>query len=618
MAARAKKKASNIFVWIILGLLMIGLAGFGIGSFGGSASAVGSVGTARISVQDYARALQNEINAQSAQSGQSVNLLQLQAAGIDRAVLEGLVARAALSHETDALGLSVGNAEIARQIRQNGAFQSLSGSFDRIEYERVLRFAGLSIADFEQDVRHDTARGILQAAIAGGIVAPEQFAEAVIAYQSETRNFSTVRVTEAALSAGRIAPTEAELRVYYEENPQRFTDPELRRITYAWVTPSQIMDEMQIDETALRELYDDRIDEFVQDERRLLERLVFGTFEEAEAARTAIEDGSTDFDTLVADRGLTLNDVDLGDLSRGDLNDAAAEMIFADDTSELIGPVESGLGPALFRVNAVLEASEVTFEEAREDLTAELSASAAIRAVDDARDDYEDLLAGGATLEELANESDMILGQIDWLPTSEDQIAAYEAFREIAAVATERDFPELFELSDGGLFALRLDEIVPPTVQPFDQARDIAEAGWQAEQLRDRVTARAFDLVAGLDSSSSLETLPLTVTQEQQIRRQDFVPDAPPTLVAQVFQQSEVGDVVVIPGADTAWIVRLDRINAAVRTNETTTLLLNIVQTQAAQSIAQDVFEAFGQALESDIGIRLDPAMINAVHATLP
>jgi peptidyl-prolyl cis-trans isomerase D len=46
--------------------------------------------------------------------------------------------------------------------------------------------------------------------------------------------------------------------------------------------------------------------------------------------------------------------------------------------------------------------------------------------------------------------------------------------------------------------------------------------------------------------------------------------------------------------------------------------LLNIVQTQAAQSIAQDVFEAFGQALESDIGIRLDPAMINAVHATLP
>jgi peptidyl-prolyl cis-trans isomerase D len=284
----------------------------------------------------------------------------------------------------------------------------------------------------------------------------------------------------------------------------------------------------------------------------------------------------------------------------------------------LIGPVESGLGPALFRVNAVLEASEVTFEEAREDLTAELSASAAIRAVDDARDDYEDLLAGGATLEELANESDMILGQIDWLPTSEDQIAAYEAFREIAAVATERDFPELFELSDGGLFALRLDEIVPPTVQPFDQARDAAEAGWQAEQLRDRVTARAFDLVAGLDSSSSLETLPLTVTQEQQIRRQDFVPDAPPTLVAQVFQQSEVGDVVVIPGADTAWIVRLDRINAAVRTNETTTLLLNIVQTQAAQSIAQDVFEAFGQALESDIGIRLDPAMINAVHATLP
>ena len=97
MAARAKKKASNIFVWIILGLLMIGLAGFGIGSFGGSSSTIGSVGTARITAQDYARAIQNEINAQSAQTGQSINLLQLQAAGIDRAVLDGLVARAALA-----------------------------------------------------------------------------------------------------------------------------------------------------------------------------------------------------------------------------------------------------------------------------------------------------------------------------------------------------------------------------------------------------------------------------------------------------------------------------------------------------------------------------------------
>jgi peptidyl-prolyl cis-trans isomerase D len=38
MAKTAMKKASNLFIWIILGLLFIALAGFGIGSFSGGAS----------------------------------------------------------------------------------------------------------------------------------------------------------------------------------------------------------------------------------------------------------------------------------------------------------------------------------------------------------------------------------------------------------------------------------------------------------------------------------------------------------------------------------------------------------------------------------------------------
>jgi hypothetical protein len=68
MAASAGKSISRFFVWIILGLLFVALAGFGIGSFGGGASRLGEVGDAEITAQDYARALQNEIRAQIAQT----------------------------------------------------------------------------------------------------------------------------------------------------------------------------------------------------------------------------------------------------------------------------------------------------------------------------------------------------------------------------------------------------------------------------------------------------------------------------------------------------------------------------------------------------------------------
>ncbi len=617
MAKSVAKKASNLFVWIILGLLFIALAGFGIGSFSGGGSQIGQVGEVEITAEDYARALDQEIRAQIAQTGQPVTLADLRAQGIDQAVLQGLVAQAALANEARGMGLSVGDAEVARQITQIAAFQGVNGSFDRDAYDFTLRQNNLTPAEFEADIREDTARGLLQVAVIGGLTPDTTIAEALVAYQGETRDFSLVTLTEADLPTGLPAATDADLQGYYEANPQRFTRPEARRITYAWVTPSMLMDDMEIDEDALQALYDQRADQYLQPERRLLERLVFIDTDTAQAAFDAIAAGETDFDTLVADRGLTLEDVDLGEVARADLSPAAAEAVFSDTDSEIIGPVDSTLGPALFRVNAVLDASEVSFEDAREELRAELAAEAARRTIDDLRDPADDLLASGATLEDLSADTEMMLGAITYTPASEDGIAAYDAFRDAAMVAEIGDFPELLELSDGGLFALRLDEVVPPALPPLAEIRAEVVQAWRASALRDQLAARGEALVGQLATGAALADLGRVET-ERQVRRQDFIPDAPPTLVAQVFQLAAPGDVVLVPGADSALIARLDAINPAARDDPTTQILIQIIGQSLGQSMAQDIFEAYGQAMQGAVGIRLDQAMINAVHAQFP
>ncbi|MBF9061306.1 peptidylprolyl isomerase, partial [Rhodobacterales bacterium HKCCSP123] len=485
MAKKAGKTLSNLFVWGILALLFVALAGFGIGSFSGGASQVGQVGEAEITADDYARALDQEIRARIAQTGQPVTLSTLQAQGVDQAVLQSLVARAALAHEAAAMGLSVGDVEVARQITEIESFQGLDGQFDREAYEFALRQNGLDTAEFEENVREDTARGLLQLAVIGGLQPNATITDALVAYQGETRNFSLLTVTEADLPAGLPAPTPAELQAYYDENPQRFTRPEARRITFAWVTPAMLMDSVPVDEDALRALYETRADLYRQPERRLLEQLTFLDEAEAQAALDAILAGETTFDAVVEERELTLEDIDLGEVARGDLPAATAEAIFADTESEIIGPLDSTFGgPALFRVNAVLDASEVSFEEAQEELRAELAADAARRTIDDLRDPVDDMLASGATLEELAADTEMVLGQIDYTPTSEEGIAGYDAFREAALSVEEGDFPELLELSDGGLFALRLDETVPPALPPLAEIEDEVAAAWRDSALR--------------------------------------------------------------------------------------------------------------------------------------
>lgn len=617
MAKSAAKKLGNVFVWILMGLLFVALAGFGIGSFSGGSSQVGSVGDVEITADDYFRALDNEMRAQTADSGEVVTFAQLRARGIDEQVLAGLIARAALSHEAAEMGISVGDEEVARQIQRIQAFQGTGGTFDRNTYEFVLAQQGATPREFEEDTREDISRALLQAAVVGGLTPPDIFAETIAAYQGETRDFTRLTVGRAELAEDLAEPTEADLLAYYEENPQRFTRPEARRITYAWIIPDHIRDDVALSEDDLRGLYQDRITLYVQPERRLLERLVFGSEDDAQAAFDAIAAGDTDFDTLIAERDLTLDDVDIGEVAAEDLDDAAAEAVFSDSDSEIIGPVATDLGPTLFRVNAVLEASEVTFEEARDDLASELAGEAARREIDDMRETLDDLLAGGATLEELADDTNMRLATLDYTPASEDGIAAYDNFRDAAGAVEETDFPELLDLSDGGLFALRLDEIVPPTLPPLEGIEDEVAEAWTNSALREAVSARASELVAQMAQGATLENLGDTA-EDRQIRRQDLLPDLPPTTVAQVFQMENIGDVVMIPGAEAAHVVRLDAINPATREAPDTAIILQILDQTIAQSIATDIFEAYGQATQAEAGFTTNGAVINSVHAAFP
>ena len=52
----AKNKAKSTGTFVIMVLLILGLAGFGVTNFGGSAGSVATVGQAEVGINDYARA----------------------------------------------------------------------------------------------------------------------------------------------------------------------------------------------------------------------------------------------------------------------------------------------------------------------------------------------------------------------------------------------------------------------------------------------------------------------------------------------------------------------------------------------------------------------------------
>ena len=611
----AQKKGNRYFVWIIMILLFVGLLGFGTGGFGGSAQTIGTVGKKEISVAQYQRGLNEQLRAFSAQIGTPVSFAQAQQLGIDQAVLGQIVTERALDNEATNLGISVGDELVRGEVLRVPAFRDLSGDFDREAYRATLQQSGMNERDFEMSIREEISRTLLQGAVVGGIPGPVAYADTIVTFVSETRDITWSAVTADNLTAPLAGPTDADLQAFYDANPDQFTAPEQREVTYAWLTPDMIQDQLTIDEDALRALYDERINEFVRAERRLVERLVYLDQDAADDAAARFAAGEVDFDDLVAERGLTLADVDMGDVLPSDLGDAA-DAIFAADAGDVLGPLPSSLGPAMYRMNAVLAADEVTFEDAADDLRAELSAARARRVIDDSSEGINDLMAGGATLEDLADRTDLQLGTISWSDGNQDGIAAYEAFRAAAAAAQEDDFAELINLADGGIFALRLDAITPPTLQPIADVDADLRTAWDRQNTQDAVLEKANELAALVNPLTGFDTLGLTSNADTDLTRRSFVEGTPPVFMTEVFTM-EMGETKVIDNGNGAILVRLDAAAAPDLADEQSQAERQAVQNQVAGGISQDIFEAFANDLQIRTEVRIDQATLNALNAQL-
>lgn len=608
---KRKRRGTSLMVWLLMAMLIAGLGGFGVTNYGTGVTAIGSVGGREIDVNQYARALQSEISAFGAQVGTQIGVQEALTLGLDGKVRQQLVTAAALDDEADRIGLSVGDARVAKELTSMPAFKGTSGNFDPETYSFTLERNNLTKAEFEATLRDDLARALLQGAVAGGFASPAPLTDTLYAYIAERRGLTLLALGEADLPAPLPEPADAELQAHYDANIAAFTKPEAKRITYAALLPETLAATMPVDEAELRKLYDERIDEFVKPERRLVERLVFATEDEAKAAKARIDAGEG-FEAIVAERGLKLIDIDLGDVSQADLG-AAAEPVFALTEPGVVGPLPSEFGPALFRMNGILAAQETSFDDVKADLTLEYQQDAARRTIGDRLEAIDDALAGGATLEELAAEQKMELGTLDFSAQSDAKIAGYPAFREAAAAVQAGDFAEAVQLDDGGLVALRLDETLPAAPIPFAETRDAVAESWRKEALRKALSARATTIKTEVEGGANLGSYGiLSVTPE--IARDGFIEKSPESLLPMVFKMAE-GEIQVIETPDFVGLVRLDRIQAPASEGESAIALKGAITAQVEQALSQDAFALFSAGLASKAGITLNQSAIDAVHA---
>ncbi|MEE9455036.1 MAG: SurA N-terminal domain-containing protein [Paracoccaceae bacterium] len=620
--AKARSGISKFFFYLMLGFAVLAMAGFGLsGIFARSVSATAAtVGEEKVTADQYFSAIQNELQTVSRRFGQQISIDQALQFGLDRTVLQRLISQAAHEGEVKRLEISVSDETVKAALLATPHFEGLLGGFDQDMYSDFLNRARLSPSEYETLLRSDSTQNILRASLRAGVVYPKAATDVIFKYIGESRDFTYARLNESSLKTPVPAPDDAALAAYYTANPEAFTQPLSRQITYISLTPEMVAEGLEISADRLEALYLERSEEYNTPAKRFIDRIVFGTMDEATEALIKIDSDAFTFDTLAVSRGLALTDIDLGEVGADDLNKATADLLFASDAPGVYGPVETDLGPALFRVNAAIAAQNIPLSEVTDALQQEIAIEDAGGIIADVSDEVIDLVAGGATLEEVANETMMQLNTIDLVEGTSEGIAAYSAFRDEATAAEIDEERDIIDLEDGGIFALRIEGITEAFVRPMDEVVQDVKTALIAEMTVTAVVARANQIKSALDASTN-GTLEYFATNLQlqavkDIARNANIADLPPSIIQQAFS-AKIGDVVVVRDAEGAVIMRLSGITAFDPDAEGVADVLTQATQQQSDALTQDILGYFGAALVDAAAPTINQSILNSLHTQL-
>ncbi|WP_118132466.1 peptidylprolyl isomerase [Oceanicella sp. SM1341] len=621
MLGSMRFKATNILVWIILVLLIFGLAGFGISDMlrGGISNEIGSIGDQKITREQYANAMNAQLQRLSQRAGRQITIAEARQFGIDRAVLAELARRAALDAEAERLGIGADMATVQKRISMIPEFQGPDGTFNAQQARLVLQQSRMDEADLREDVGSEVKQNILAAAVASGITAPQGLLQTIFAWRNEQRGFTWVKLPANRFGEAPDAPDDATLQAWHDEHSADYTLPETREVTYALLDPAKLTADVDVPEDALRAEYERRAAQYDIPERRSLSRLAFASQADAEAAKAAIDAGETTLTALAAERGLEPSDIDLGERAETQLAASARGPVFGTDAPGVVGPVETDLGPALFEISAILAPQHTSFEDARAEIHEALATRDAVERATGIATEVEDLVAGGATVEEIAQETPFELATLE-VPAdgSGTGLATDTNFRQTALGAQEKVESDLTQTADKRYFVLRVDSIRPEAVQPLDEVRDRVLADWTAEQKRQSAHAAAqalADRISGGEAfSRAAISLGITPGDAGPVTRSQQVENLPAEAVSAVFTLDPNG--VAVADDDTgSYVLQLRNVTSFDPGAPQAQAMMTQAQTQIDQSMTEDVMQAYVYALENaEDGLRVD---MNAVDTVL-
>jgi peptidyl-prolyl cis-trans isomerase D len=226
----------------------------------------------------------------------------------------------------------------------------------------------------------------------------------------------------------------------------------------------------------------------------------------------------------------------------------------------------------VFRVTERKDETVAPFEQMRDGLRRELALDQAVDMVFETANNFEDRLAGGATLEEAASALNLTLAstpavtEAGLTPSGEPMDKTPGGnFLELA-FETDRGMQSPLGEAGDGFFVIRVDGIDASRIPELSEITETVQADWMLDARQQRAEELADEMAQKIRDGASLPFI--AVSQRLDLsdtpavtRAGDALPEGyPASLAGALFEIDDIGGVTVVSGPEAVYVAQLSAI----------------------------------------------------------
>jgi len=608
-----RRALSSWVIIALLGLLMVAFIVTGVGTPAGMGSLGGAsdndiarAGDRSLSVTDVSQRMQLELRQAKEQQPETTMALLLQGGALEQLVaqLTDLMSIRAFG-ETHGMSVSdkLGDAEIA----SIPAFHGASGKFDETRYQQALSSRGITPEEFRADIDQSIAIRHLLVPISASSGSPRDLVLPYAALLVERRSGSVIDFRNAAFSAGP-TPTEAQLSAFYTANRARYTVPEQRLIRYAIIDKAMIAKSATATEAEIAAQYEKDAAKYASREKRDLTQMIVQDQKTAQSIAQKVASGSSMAEaakTAQAD-AIPLKAREKASFAEQS-SPSVADAAFGAAQGRVIGPIKSGLGWHIIRVDAVTQSGGKTLAQARAEIAAALSSQKAADAFANLLADIEDAVSDGQTFDDVVKSRGLAVISTPALTASGLAVnqPGYRLDPSLAPMLKDAfqaeldDDPAMIPLGATKDAFYDLDRVIAAAPKPLAAIRATVLSDFVADRASKAARKAAETALAKAKAGAPLASLGGS-TRTLSLRRVDVLKQgtSPTPDVQQLFDLG-LGKASIVPTADKqGWmLVKLDRIDVGDLRSDPS--LVPATQSQLSNAIGQEYTAQFASAVKA-------------------